>query len=95
LDRAPPAARRVIDLSSDGPSNVGEDVKTARDSLVNKGITINALAILNEWRKLDLYFQKEVVGGEGSFVVPANDLGAYADAIVFKLIKEITGPGVS
>ena len=95
LDQAPPATRRVIDLSADGPSNVGEEVSIVRDSLVNKGITINALAILNEWRNLDFYFQDKVVGGEGSFVVPANDLGAYADAIYMKLIKEITGPGIS
>jgi hypothetical protein len=95
LDKAPPAARRVIDVSGDGPSNIGGEVNAARDRLVDKGITINALAILNEWRNLDLYFQKEVAGGEGNFVVPANDLGAYADAIQFKLIKEITGPGIS
>lgn len=95
LDKAPLAARRVIDLSADGPSNVGGDVNAARDSLVNKGVTINALAILNEWRDLDVYFQNEVVGGEGNFVVPANDYGAYVDAIYFKLIKEITGLGIS
>lgn len=95
LDQAPRAERRVIDLSSDGPNNVGGEVTAARDKLVAKGVTINALAILNEWRTLDLYFQKEVAGGEGSFVVPANDLGAYADAIYRKLIKEITGPGIS
>lgn len=95
FDKAPPAARRVIDLSSDGPNNVGGEVNAARDRLVGKGITINALAILNEWRNLDVYFQKEVVGGEGNFVIPANDFGAYADAIYIKLIKEITGPGIS
>ena len=80
LDKAPPAARRVIDLSSDGPNNVGEVVNAARDRLIDKGITINALAILNEWRNLDDYFQREVVGGEGNFVVPANNFEAYADA---------------
>jgi Protein of unknown function (DUF1194) len=95
LDHAPRAERRIIDLSSDGPNDVGGEVTAARDKLVAKGITINALAILNEWRTLDLYFQKEVTGGEGSFVVPANDLGAYADAIYRKLIKEITRPGIS
>ena len=95
LDKAPPAARRVIDLSSDGPNNVGEVVNAARDRLIDKGITINALAILNEWRNLDDYFQREVVGGEGNFVVPANNFEAYADAIHIKLVKEIAGPGIS
>ncbi len=96
LDKAPHAARRVIDLSSDGRNNVGAEVSAVRDRLVAKGITINALAILlNDWRTLELYFQNEVAGGEGNFVVPANDYGAYADAIYVKLIKEITGPGIS
>ena len=95
LSRAPRAQRLVIDVSSDGRNNVGVPVSAVRDRLVAQGITINALTILNEWPTLDIYFQNQVVGGEGHFVIPANDYGAYADAIYRKLLREITGPGVS
>lgn len=95
LETAPPAERRVIDVSSDGRNNIGPPVSRVRDRLVAKGITINALTILNEWPTLDLYFNKQVAGGTGYFVIPANDYQAYAEAIYRKLLKEITGPGIS
>ena len=95
LTRAPRAQRLVIDVSSDGRNNVGVPVNAVRDRLVAQGITINALTILNEWPTLDVYFQNQVVGGEGHFVIPANDYAAYAEAIYRKLLREITGPGIS
>ena len=95
LGKAPRAPRQVIDLSSDGRNNVGVPVAAVRDRLVAQGITINALAILNEWPTLNIYFQNQVAGGEGHFVIPANDYAAYGEAIYRKLLKEITGPGVS
>jgi hypothetical protein len=95
FDTAPKAERRVIDVSSDGRNNIGPPVEPARDRVVAAGTTINALAILNEWPTLDVYFAEQVAGGEGHFVIPANDYEAYADAIYRKLLKEITGPGIS
>jgi hypothetical protein len=92
---APPALRRVIDVSSDGRNNMGPPVSAARDRLVASGITINALAILNEWPTLDTYFENQLVGGQGNFVIPANDYPAYGEAIYRKLLREITGPGIS
>jgi len=87
--------RRVIDLSSDGRNNRGIRVTIARDEVVSKGITINALAILNEWPTLNYYFNQQVVGGPYHFTIIANDYAAYAEAIYRKLLKEITGPGMS
>lgn len=95
LTKAPPSPRLVIDVSSDGRNNVGVPVQAVRDRLVAQGITINALTILNEWPTLNVYFQNQVVGGEGHFVIPANDYAAYAEGIYRKLLKEITGPGIS
>ena len=95
LATAPSAERRVIDVSSDGRNNAGPPVSRARDRIVAAGITINALTILNEWPTLDIYFENQVVGGEGHFVIPANDYEAYGEAIYRKLLKEITGPGIS
>ena len=95
LAQAPAAERRVVDVSSDGRNNIGPPVNRVRDRLVARGITINALAILNEWPTLDIYFDSQVAGGTGYFVIPANDYQAYGEAIFRKLLKEITGPGIS
>ena len=95
LTKAPSSPRHVIDVSSDGRNNVGVPVNAVRDRLVAQGITINALTILNEWPTLNIYFENQVAGGQGHFVIPANDYVAYADAIYRKLLKEITGPGIS
>lgn len=92
---APSAERRVIDVSSDGRNNSGPPVKAVRDRLVADGITINGLTILNEWPTLDSYFESNVAGGTGYFVIPANDYEAYGEAIYRKLLREITGPGIS
>ncbi len=92
---APSAERRVIDMPSDGRNNSGPPVKPARDHLVAKGITINGLTILNEWPTLDSYFENNVVGGPDNFVMPANDYEDYENAIYRKLLREITGPGIS
>ncbi len=95
FDTAPSAERRVIDVSSDGRNNIGPPVAQVRDRIVGNGITINGLTILNEWPTLDIYFQNQVAGGQGHFVMPASDYQSYGEAIYRKLLKEITGPGVS
>jgi Protein of unknown function (DUF1194) len=92
---APTSERRVIDVSSDGRNNIGIPVTAMRDHLVGQGITINALAILNDWPTLDVYFERNVVGGQAHFVISANDYAAYEEAIYRKLLREITGPGIS
>ncbi|VAV86824.1 hypothetical protein MNBD_ALPHA08-465 [hydrothermal vent metagenome] len=87
--------RKVVDISSDGRSNRGVWPENVRDQLAARNITVNGLAILNEWPTLDEYFKNKVVGGPYNFVIVANDYRAYTDAIRQKLIKEITGPGIS
>lgn len=89
------AYRRVIDMSSDGRNNIGISPDRVRNEIVKRGMTINALVIINEWPTLDKYFENQVVGGSGNFVIIANDYVAYAEAIYRKLLKEITGPGIS
>ncbi len=87
--------RRVIDISSDGRSNRGIWPGNIRDQLAARNITINGLAILNEWPTLNNYFEQNIIGGPYHFVIVANDYQAYTDAIRQKLIKEIAGPGTS
>jgi hypothetical protein len=81
--------RRVIDISGDGINNSGRMATSARDDALREGITINGLAILTEIGGLDEYFRENIMGGEGAFVLAAEDFAAFAQAILNKLIREI------
>jgi Protein of unknown function (DUF1194) len=83
------ARRRVIDISGDGSNNMGRLAIYARDDAVARGITINGLAILSEEPLLDVYYQRFVIGGSGSFVMAAADYDTFSEAILAKLIREI------
>ena len=95
LASAPSAERQVIDVSTDGRNNSGPPVPPVRDHVVGQGITINGLTILNEWPTLETYFEANVAGGPSHFVIPANDYDTYGEAILRKLVREITGPGIT
>ena len=92
---APSAERQVIDVSTDGRNNSGPPVPPMRDKVVAQGITINGLTILNEWPTLESYFEKNVAGGVGYFVIPADNYEDYTEAMFRKLLREITGPGIT
>jgi hypothetical protein len=83
------AARRVIDISGDGSNNRGRMVNLARDEAVRAGVGINGLPILALEPTLDRYFEENVIGGPGAFVVAAKDFETFGDAILKKLIAEI------
>jgi hypothetical protein len=100
--RAPyAAARRTIDISGDGDNNAGRDVNLARDEAVAKGLTINGLVILTEgaitFRRqhtnptggLEKYYRDNVIGGPSSFVMVAQNVKSFGQAILNKLIAEI------
>jgi Protein of unknown function (DUF1194) len=83
------AERRVIDISGDGSNNRGRPVSEARDEAVRAGVGINGLPILSLEPDLDRYFERNVIGGPGAFVISAKDYDTFADAILKKLIAEI------
>ena len=82
--------RRVIDVSGDGRSDVLVPTLAARNRAVASGISINGLAILNDFPTLDSYYRRNVIGGAGAFVMTAIDYQSFAAAIIAKLIREIT-----
>ncbi|OAP38596.1 hypothetical protein AU381_22300 [Sinorhizobium glycinis] len=88
-------ARRVIDISGDGPNNTGPPVAPARNDAVGRGIIINGLAILIRpsvsTGPLDQYYAECVIGGPGSFVLPVHEAEDFAIAIRQKLILEVSG----
>ena len=93
--------RRVIDVSGDGTNNAGRDVGSARDEAVAAGVTINGLAIINERpagyffahtqppEGLPAYYQNNVVGGAGSFLLVVKDFSTFGEAMTNKLLTEI------
>ncbi|MBI3513674.1 MAG: DUF1194 domain-containing protein [Proteobacteria bacterium] len=81
--------RRVIDVSGDGSNNSGIPPDTVRDRLVEAGIVINGLAILNDEPNLKDYYAASVIGGPGSFVLVAESYETFSNAILSKLIQEI------
>lgn len=95
------APRRTIDVSGDGTNNAGRDVRIARDEVVAQGVVINGLVILSDrpvpWNAehtnppggLEKYYQDNVIGGPGAFVLVAENFQSFGRAIVKKLIAEI------
>jgi hypothetical protein len=81
--------KRVIDISGDGSNNRGRDVREARDEAVRSGIVINGLPIVALEYDLDKYYAYNVIGGPGSFIVPADSYENFAQAIARKLVLEI------
>lgn len=90
-------ARRVLDVSGDGPNSAGGILNFARDALVRDGVTINGLPILTDdggnfnLPDLDVYYEECVIGGPGSFVIAADGFEAFGEAIQRKLILEMAG----
>ena len=85
------ATRRVIDISGDGSNNRGRPVNQARDEAVRAGVGINGLPILALEPELDRYFEQNVIGGPGAFMIAAKNFETFGDAILKKLIAEIAG----
>ena len=106
LARSPFAsARRTIDVSGDGTNNSGRPVTAARDAAVAQNVTINGLVILSEVPLptnpmhthppggLTAYYENNVIGGPGAFVVEAESFEAFGQLLISKLVKEIAlGP---
>lgn len=94
--------RRTIDVSGDGTNNDGRAAAELRDQAVAKGVTINGLVILSEnpmpWNPehtnppggLDTYYRSNVVGGPGAFVMVAKDFNSFGQAILAKMIAEVS-----
>jgi hypothetical protein len=95
------AEKRIIDISGDGTSNSGRGVTEARDDALAKGTTINGLAIINTNANpgyafhtnppggLPKYYQDNVIGGPGAFLLVVENFDTFADAITRKLMTEI------
>ena len=95
--------RRVIDISGDGRTNDGPPAELVRDRLVQLGIVINGLPVMmnrtNFGRPpdltLDKYYEENVIGGPGSFMIVADNFDHFGRAVRTKLVREISGIDVT
>jgi hypothetical protein len=95
------ADRRIIDISGDGTNNAGRDVMEARDQANAAGVIVNGVVILSAVPLpfnpahthppggLLAYYEKNVIGGPGSFAIAAESFETFGQAMRTKLIKEI------
>jgi len=89
--------RRVIDISGDNRDNRSlRPAPIARDAAVAAGITVNALAIIEDARLgpagrpwLAEYYERDVIGGPGAFVEVAQRREDFTQALRRKMIREI------
>ncbi len=98
------ADRHIIDLSGDGASNGGHDIRAARDDALAHGITaINGIVIMSSRDGpsylvehthppggLDGYYRQNVIGGVNAFVTIASGFETFGRSLVAKLIQEIS-----
>jgi hypothetical protein len=93
------SSRQIIDVSGDGPNNMGVPVLEARDLVLRRGITINGLPIMlhadylggYSIPNLDIYYEDCVIGGPGAFLLTVGSMERIAEAIRRKLVLEIAG----
>jgi len=81
----------VVDVSGDGAGNAGIAPGPVRDAAVAAGVTVNALAVVNEEPDLPAYYAAEVIGGPAAFVMECTDYKDFAGAIRRKLVRELRG----
>jgi hypothetical protein len=93
--------KKVIDISGDGTNNSGRAVTEARDQAVGAGVSINGLAIINTQASpgyafhtqppggLPKYYEENVIGGPGAFLLQVENFDTFGEAITRKLTTEI------
>jgi hypothetical protein len=88
---------KVIDVSGDGPNIGGRPVQAARADAVAQGIVVNALVVKTPGGALrgpggiplEEHYERDVIGGAGSFVMIADSRRSFAQALIQKMIREI------
>lgn len=96
--------RKVVDIASNGTNSEGPPIGEGRRALLKTGATVNALILPGrsldqkgpyatlferDGEPLDSYFQTEIVGGPGAFVMATDPKVGFVEAIRRKLVMEV------
>jgi hypothetical protein len=89
------AARKVVDVSGDGPNNDGVSLQQVHDATKDNGIIVNGLPIMDEeadgfFPELDQYYNACVVAGRGGFLVVVKSYKDFGQAMRRKIVIEIS-----
>jgi len=86
------APREIVDISGDGAESPARDyvvmMPQARQMASARGVVVNGLAILGE-TGVDQWYRRNVLVGQGSFMIVAQDYDDFAEAMRRKLLREI------
>lgn len=91
--------RKVLDISGDGMNNSGRRLEPVRARMIEDGIIMNGLAVLDRApppgsaSALEDYYRDEVIGGPGAFLVVAEGFESFGRAVRRKIAREIAGIG--
>ena len=93
-DNSIAGTRQIIDVSGDGIEtepwyNKAVTMPQAKLMAEALQVTINGLAILADFPRLDEYYRDHVIHGSGAFVMKAADFVDFEEAIKEKLYREI------
>jgi hypothetical protein len=80
--------RSVINIIGNGTDNVDEDAQPARNAALALGFTINGV-VLGSDPYLIGYFEQNVIGGPGSFVMHVQEAQTMARTLKQKLLKDL------
>ena len=88
------ATRVVLDVSGDGRDNCNPKGTPAalRDELIEIGVTINGLPILDGAQAASLadWYHDNVIGGPGAFLLPADGFEDFGRAFRQKFMTEVS-----
>lgn len=89
-----PAKKIVLDVSGDGPDDCNNEdlLKSQHDTLIESGVTINGLPIKDgpDADIIEPWYREHVIGGMGSFAIPARGYNDFARAVRQKFVTEIS-----
>src|SRR5260370_15774255 len=88
-----------MNVPADGRPNAGPPAELVRDKLVAQGIVINGVPVMMNRENfgrppdltLDKYYEENVIGGAGSFMIVADNFDHFGRAVRTKLVREVSG----
>src|SRR5712671_490079 len=86
------ADKRIIDVSGDGTNNSGRPVTEARGlAIINTQANPGYAFHTQPPGGLPHYYEENVIGGPGAFLLQVENFDTFAEAITRKLVTEIAG----
>ncbi len=80
--------RAVINILSNGVDNAGFDPSLQRDQAIRRGATINGV-VFGGRRDLPAYFEQNVIGGPGAFLMTVQDPADLPKALEKKFWRDL------